>query len=254
MFQQNLENQHHNKIIVYKTFFQQYLLSNQLQQARNMLYGNKYQENPQNFFHDHNTLLFVMNLNNIHWNLLYLNISAKACYIIDSKNSIKSEVAYRIISFLCTINIIDNHNIDYLSINNWKTHNLSSPQFPEQNDTNNCGVFALMNIYQILKYGTIKELFSANDVKTFRDYIFDMILHTHFEKYEGMMNNIINNDVLLYTMDEDEIAKVREELKNTDNNDDEKQIKRKEAKQKRDLKKELFEKSFTKKVDIESFI
>ena len=40
LFQQNLENQHHNKIIVYKTFFQQYLLSNQLQQARNMLYGN----------------------------------------------------------------------------------------------------------------------------------------------------------------------------------------------------------------------
>ena len=69
LFQQNLENQHHNKIIVYKTFFQQYLLSNQLQQARNMLYGNKYQENPQNFFHDHNTLLFVMNLNNVHWNL-----------------------------------------------------------------------------------------------------------------------------------------------------------------------------------------
>ena len=46
----------------------------------------------------------------------------------------------------------------------------------------------------------IKDLFSANDVKAFRDYIFDMILHTHFEKHEGMMNNIINNSNLVYTI------------------------------------------------------
>ena len=79
LFQQNLENQYHNKIIVYKTFFQQYLEVNHLQEARNMLYGNNYLQNPQSFFHDKNTLLFVMNSNNIHWNVLYLNISAKAC-------------------------------------------------------------------------------------------------------------------------------------------------------------------------------
>ena len=104
LFQQNLENQHHNKIIVHKTFFQQYIKANHLQVARNILYGNKYQKNTQNFFHDHNTLLFVINSNNTHWNLLYLNISAKVCYIIDSKNSIKPVDAYRIISFLCAFN------------------------------------------------------------------------------------------------------------------------------------------------------
>ena len=54
--------------MVYKTFFQQYLDANHLQEAQNMLYGNNYQENPQNFFHDKNTLLFVMNSNTTHWN------------------------------------------------------------------------------------------------------------------------------------------------------------------------------------------
>ena len=61
-FNNILENQHHNKIIVYKTFFQQYLEENHLQEARNF----NYQENPQNFSHDDNTLLFVMNSNKIH--------------------------------------------------------------------------------------------------------------------------------------------------------------------------------------------
>ena len=94
-----------------------------------------------------------------------------------------------------------------------------------------------MNIYQILKYGTIKELFSANDVKTIRDYIFDMILHTHIEKHEGVMNNIINKTDLVYTIDEDEIAKVREELESKNNIDGEKQLKQNKAREKRDCKK-----------------
>ena len=70
---------------------------------------------------------------------------------------------------------MNNHYIDYLSIDNWKTHNLSSPRFPEQKVTNNCGIFVMMDIYQILKYETMKELFSPNDVKPFKDYAFDMI-------------------------------------------------------------------------------
>ena len=37
-----------------------------------------------------------------------------------------------------------------------------------------------------------------------------------------MKNNIINNTDLVYTVYEDERAKVREELENTKNNDDEK--------------------------------
>ena len=76
-----------------------------------------------------------------------------------------------------------------------------------------------MNIYQILKYGTIKDLFSANDVKTFRDYIFDIILHAYFEKHDGMMNIVENNADLVYTIDEDERVKVRKELENEDNDD-----------------------------------
>ena len=56
-----------------------------------------------------------------------------------------------------------------------------------------------------------------------------MILHAHFEKHEGMMNNIINNSDLVYTIDEDQSAKVRKELEHKDNNDNEKQIKKKEA-------------------------
>ena len=119
---------------------------------------------------------------------------------------------------------MDKHNIDYLLIDNWETHNLPSPRFPEQKDTNNCGVFVLMNIFQILKYDTIKGLFFANDIKTFRDYIFDMTLHAQFEKYESMMNNIINNTDLAYTINEDERAKVREEFENKDNNDGLKQL------------------------------
>ena len=83
-----------------------------------------------------------------------------------------------------------------------------------------------MNIYQILKYGTRKELFFAKDVKTLRDYIFDMILHTHVERHEGMMNDIINNSDLEYTIKQDERAKVREESENTVNNINDKQIKR----------------------------
>ena len=107
---------------------------------------------------------------------------------------------------------------------------------------------------QILKYETTKELFSANDVKTFRHYIFDMILHTHFEHHEGMMTNSINNGALVYTIDEDQIAKIRGELENTHQNDDENKIKRKEAKQKRDHKKQLFEKSLIERDDIERFL
>ena len=37
-----------------------------------------------------------------------------------------------------------------------------------------------------------------------------------------MMNNIINNNDLVYAIKKDERAKVTKELKNTDNNDDEK--------------------------------
>ena len=114
---------------------------------------------------------------------------------------------------------MDNHDIDYLSIDNWMAHNLSSPRFPEQKDTNKCGIFVMMNIFQILKYKTMKQYFSANDMKPFRDDIFDIILHVPFEKHEGMMNNNINNTVLVYTINEDEIAKVREELENEDNGD-----------------------------------
>ena len=69
-----------------------------------------------------------------------------------------------------------------------------------------------------LKY-CLQELFSANDVKTFRDYIFYMILHTHFEKHEGMINNIMNNTDLVYRIDEDQRAKIRKELENEDNDD-----------------------------------
>ena len=204
-------------------------------------------------------MLFVINSNNNHWYLLYLNISAKACYIIDSQNTTKSESANFIISFLCTINIIDNHNIDFLSADNWKKHNLTSPRFPAQQDTNNCGVFVLMNIYQILKYGTIKELFTANDVKAFRDYIFDMILHTHFENHEGMMNDIVQNTDLNYTINENQKTKIRKELENEANEnkdieDDEKQDKKKKAREKRDHKKNIFEKSFTNRSEIEKFL
>ena len=87
--------------------------------------------------------------------------------------------------------------------------------------------FCIEYRYQILKNRTIKDLFSANDVKTFRDYIFDMVLHTHFEKHEGMMNDIINKSDFVYTINKNQKAKLREELKITDNNDDKKQIKRK---------------------------
>ena len=37
LFQQNLENQHYKNIKVYKTFFQQFVELNRLQEARNML-------------------------------------------------------------------------------------------------------------------------------------------------------------------------------------------------------------------------
>ena len=43
-----------------------------------------------------------------------------------------------------------------------------------------------MNIYHILN--------DRNDVKAFRDYIFDMMLHTYFEKHEGMIKNEDNDD------------------------------------------------------------
>ena len=98
-----------------------------------------------------------------------------------------------------------------MSIDNLKTHDLLSPPFPEQKDTNDCGFFVLMNIYQILKYGTIKELFSANDVES--------LLHAHFEKHERMMNNLINNTDLVYTTNKDQRAKVRKELENEDYDD-----------------------------------
>ena len=116
-----------------------------------------------------------------------------------------------------------------------------------------------MNLYQILKYGTIKELFSAIDVKAFRDYIFDMILHKHFEKHEGMMNNIIHNTDLVYTINEDQRAKMREQLENEDTNnknieDDEEQEKQKKAREKRDHKKIIFENSFTNREEIEKFL
>ena len=51
-----------------------------------------------------------------------------------------------------------------------------------------------------------------------------MILHAHLEKHEGMMNNIISNTDLVYTIDEDQREKVREELENKDNNNDEKKL------------------------------
>ena len=114
---------------------------------------------------------------------------------------------------------MDNHNIDCLSIDNWKMHSLSPTRFLEQKDKNNYVVFVLMKIFQILKYVTITELFSANNVKTCRDYIFDMILQSHFEKHEDMMNNIVNDTDLVYTIDKDQRAKVRKELENVDNDD-----------------------------------
>ena len=59
----------------------------------------------------------------------------------------------------------------------------------------------------------IKELL------TFREHKFDMIFHAHFEKHEGIMNNIVNNTDLIYTIEEDQIAKVRKKLENEDNDD-----------------------------------
>ena len=75
-----------------------------------------------------------------------------------------------------------------------------------------------MDIYQILKHGAIKELFSANDVKPFRDHVFDIMLYTYFAKHNGMSNNIINDTDLVYTIDYDQIVKIRKELKNKNNN------------------------------------
>ena len=46
-----------------------------------------------------------------------------------------------------------------------------------------------------------------------------MILLAYFEKYECMINNLVNNTDLVYTIDKDQIAKVRKELEN-ENNDD----------------------------------
>ena len=181
LLQQNLENLHHNKIMVIRHF-----LNNNLKQINYNKHKICYMVTATKKIYKTSSMITILcNLspNNIHWNLLNLNISVKACYIIDSRNSIKSADVNLIISFLCTINLMDSHNIDYLSIDNWKTYNKSSPRFPEQKDTNSCCVFVLMNVYQILKYGKRKELFSANDVKTFRDYIFDMILHAHFDKH-----------------------------------------------------------------------
>ena len=68
-----------------------------------------------------------------------------------------------------------------------------------------------------------------------------------------MINNIVNNTDLVYIIIEDQRAKVRKKLENDNNNDDEKQRKKKEARQKRDRQKQLFEKSFIEREDVNRF-
>ena len=157
------------------------------------------------FFDQYEILLIPVNITNSHWYLIYMHLKENQVYIIDSissRGNRKNEVLF-LLGMLCQIVEQQNLSCDLFTSKHWSDNNtIKVPEFPQQNDGHNCGIFVLMTIYQVLRHKSLKKLFHPNNADKFRKYVYDLLVHEHF-KSGGKDQNKKDIEKSLSVMDTD---------------------------------------------------
>ena len=116
--------------------------------------------------------IFPVNFKNLHWFMIYANVSLETIYIIDSLNMIS--ISERQLFSQAIYNWLGN----YFSMDDWTVQHFAP--CPVQKDSFNCGIHVLMNIYIIITYGHDKlteYCYESSEVHAFRITLAHMILN-----------------------------------------------------------------------------
>lgn len=152
--------------------------------------GEDRRENPQ-FFYTNKIFLIPWNVNNVHWVLLFVDMIGKEIMVVDSCSSDTLSTAIRhkmnlVVKFLCTL-----CNYEHREDDDW--HNMVIRDFhwieengwlPKQDNSYDCGVFMLMNIFVSLH--EMGVLYTQKDTNTFRNFFFRIMLNMMHEDEEEM--------------------------------------------------------------------
>ena len=138
----------------------------------------------QEFFHQYDILLVPMNIVQGHWYLIYMHLKEKKVYVIDSMPSQRnrSDEVMFLLTMLCTIVDVNSLPCEFFTVNHWLKNSLIEvPEFPQQNDGFNCGIFVLMTIFQVLRHKSLKKLLHPHNADKFRKYVFDLLVDEHMK-------------------------------------------------------------------------
>ena len=143
-----------------------------------------------------NMLLIPTNIENQHWYLMVIDLKNLRFLVLDSmlgynsydetmKNKPPTPLdndrivrCTKVLSFLCMYANSDLR--EFLHYNGCDFRYYSTEGLiPNQNDNISCGVFVVMNIFSILKYGGITNILQENMVDKFRNFIFRVFSHFH---------------------------------------------------------------------------
>lgn len=114
--------------------------------------------------------IFPVNYNNVHWFMIYANVSLETIYIIDSLNMIGIEERQQFSQAI--YKWLEN----YFSMDDWTVQHFAP--CPVQRDGFNCGIHVLINMYIIIRYGHHKlteYCYESSEVHAFRITIAHMI-------------------------------------------------------------------------------
>ena len=113
-----------------------------------------------------------------------MHLKEKKVYVIDSLSSQgnrKNEVLF-LLSMLCTIVEQQGMLCEIFTTNYWSYNKtIEVPEFPQQKDGYNCGIFVLMTIYQVLRHQSLKKLVHPNNADKFREYVYALLVNHYFE-------------------------------------------------------------------------
>ena len=152
--------------------------------------GENRQDNPQ-FFFTNKIFLIPWNYDNVHWVLLFVDMQDKEVMVLDSciSNTLSTATKYKmnlIVKFLCTLS-----NYEHKDDTEWL--NLAIDEFrwveendwvPKQENSYDCGVFMLMNIFVTLH--EMGVLYTQQDTNMFRKYLFHIMCDMMHNDEEDM--------------------------------------------------------------------
>ena len=164
-------------------------------------YADKEEMEQVNFLNEYNIFLFpwyceVGKKKTKHWVLFYINFDTKIIQVLDSYQSLSSNVGHnenkthflasllwKLLRYLFVVLRVNKFKSDISIVDFRYKHNDASTYPQQQVFSVDCGVFVLMACYSIIKHKGLKELYEETCVKKFRIFMFHLVCH-----YNGVVN------------------------------------------------------------------